>query len=200
MDRSQNYEVGRLTFRSERLSPASELLRWVCEDRKIAYIEQPSGVPDCSENLPQVVTPSGVTTGIEAALDLLDRRCRNGERVFGEAEPVREANRRLLADLQPTLVRPALQLWYFHALGHSSFFHCLVKSDASWWQALWGGFSPGWLKQRFLRRYELDRIDPAAAESQISDSLTKIETDLQTSGTRFLSGNARAPPTSSLPP
>jgi cytochrome P450 len=193
MDHSQNYEVGRLTFRSERLSPASELLRWSCEQRKIAYIELPSGVPDRTQILPQVFTPNGVTSGIEAALDLLDRRCRSGERIFGETQQVREANRQLLADLQSSLARPAQQLWYFHALDHPDFFRQIVKSDASWWQAMMGSINPGWLKQRFRRRYDLDRFDPEAAESRISASLTKIETDLQTSGTPSLSGNDAGP-------
>ncbi len=190
MDVAQNYEVGRLTFRSERLSPASELLRWFCEQRKIAYIEQPSGVPDRAQILPQVVTPNGVTTGIEAALDLLDRRCRSGERIFGETEPVREANRRLLVNLQSILARPALRLWYFHALGHPGLFNWMVDSNSTWWHSYLRSFSSGRLKQRFRRRYELENFDPAAAESEVAGALTKIETDLETSGAPFLSGAA----------
>src|SRR5262245_10533383 len=127
MPQTAKYEAPRLRIVSNRLAIGDELLRWLCEARKVAYTYE--AVPLLAEGqgsppphppwarlsvLPRLITPAGEARGIVAALELLDGLWRADESVFGVG-PERDENRHLLQALLTGVATPALGLWLSHA-------------------------------------------------------------------------------------
>jgi cytochrome P450 len=189
MDVTWNYEGGRLSIRSERLAPESELLRWYCEQRKIAYRDESILAPEEAEVLPRIGTHNGRVEGLENVLDRLDRNCRESEQLFGDSQPGPDATRRLLVDLQSKLARPVSQLWYSLALADSSLRDWVAGSRSAAGPSASGSRGSLQVTERLRRRYGLDRYDAAATAAQVNSTLTRIETDLEATGKRYLYGD-----------
>jgi cytochrome P450 len=171
MDTSQQYEAPRIQFVSHRFAPGDELLRWLAEERKLAYAEEAQSL----SAPPRVLAAEGEAHGIEAALDLLDRRCRPDEHVYGETDDARQAVRALLKSALATIGRPALQLWLHHALSAPELLD-RIAARAS--------------RQDLVRTFDLQSFDTAAVEASIGDAFARLEADLNASGQPFLWGAA----------
>ena len=105
MNFEQVAEQPRHVVVSARVNPAAELTRWLFERYRIAYHEQPHApflrvvATRRERDGVAVVTPDVVWMGARDILEGLDAKSRPGQRLYGEDEPERAANRSLVERL-----------------------------------------------------------------------------------------------------
>ena len=100
MSFEQVAEQPRHVIISARVNPTAELARWLFEHYRIAYHEEPHA-PFLRVSLRQkggieglaVVGPEGAWTGAREVLNGLDAKSRPGQRLYGESDAERAANR-----------------------------------------------------------------------------------------------------------
>ena len=169
MKSADTLELPRLTIRGPRFFPVAELLRWVCEDRSFSYIEKAEQVRfPLSANQLQVVSALGTNGGLLKSLEFIDRRCRAGERVFGEQEEQRAANMDRVGRYLAGISKSAIELWLAHLADSPSLLRRISTANSS---SLKSG------------------IDVSRALSEAEAALTEVEAELTTKGTQFLSGS-----------
>jgi cytochrome P450 len=197
MNLSQQYEAPRIRLISTRLAPPAELTRWLLERRRIAYSEEPQATIfhvfhskrlGVDVELPLLLTPEGSAGGVFAALEVIDRKCRAGERVYGESDEERARTREWIELFHRQIFRPAVQLFYFHALGTPGLLRSFATLDAPLWQkAAVRCLFPLW-KRLLIRGLKLDGFDADAACASIAEAFDRVESHLGTNR-RFLGGD-----------
>jgi cytochrome P450 len=194
---SEQYEAPRLRLISPRLAPPAELTRWLLERRRIPYVEQPQATVfhafhsmwhGVDAELPLLLTREGPKGGVLAALDVIDRRCRSGERVYGESEEECAAAREWIELFHRQVFGPAVRLFYFHALGTPRFLRSIATLEAPFWQkAAVRCLFPLW-KRLLIRGLKLDGFDSEAACASIAGAFDRVESHLGAER-RFLAGD-----------
>ena len=178
---TSNYEAPRLRFESTGMSPSAELFRWLCEQRKIGYDEQPRQSASSAPDPISVVTAEGNAVGIVGALDLIDRKCRRGERVYGETASDQSATRAWIMTLDRELLSNVAPVFFALALPSAEFLQRIAAIDSPQ--------TPFETWQEQVRT-SLTQFDAAQATAAIHRVFDQVESRLQASGQLFLSGNA----------
>lgn len=191
MECSEYYEAPRMRLLSSRVTPTAELVHWICEQRRLAYVErfQPLDSLENADDL-KLFTAGSKADGVVAALDLIDRRCRTTERVFGETEEERVSNRDFLVSLLGSLWRPTLQKWLHDGISDRSFLLRIAANDTDQSQSTQRHRQFDNWSQQLIRKYLGDNFDSAAANFSIDRQLNEIEARLAQMGAPFLAGNA----------
>ena len=197
MTLSEQYEAPRIRLISTRLAPPAELTRWLLERRRIPYSEEPQATAfhaihsfwhGVDIELPVLLTPEGPSSGVLGALDVIDRKCRGGERVYGESDEERVRAREWIELFHRQILRQAVQLFYYHALGAPRFLRRFATLEAPYWQkAAVRCLFPLW-KRLLVRGLKLDGFDAGAACASIAEAFDRVESHLGAER-RFLGGD-----------
>jgi len=190
-------ERPRHTIVSARVSPMVELTRWLFERYRISYHEEPH-VPILhvlatrrrggGVEVPVVVGPEGVWAGARDVLNGLDAKSRPGQRLYGEEEGGRTANRALVDRLLDLLLRTVRRYVYAQVLPLKAVLYPVVVDGApAWERAFVYLLYPLWRKL-MGRGLELTPDLVAAARTQILAACDVVETELAKRGTRFVGG------------
>lgn len=177
-------EAPRLRLVSTRLSPAPEIMRWLLEIRGISYAEEAHApafhvlvsqrhrVPP---ELPLVLGPEGISSGIRQCLDALDEKCRKGETVYGEDDRTRRETKEAIDVFHSKLFLPAIQIYYFHMLDERRLILDFSLDRAPWWQRLLVQlFYPVW-KRVIISGLKLQNFDIKVALANIEDAFVFVE-------------------------
>ncbi len=182
---------------SARVSPMVELTRWLFERYRLSYHEEPhapmlhvlatlrrgGGV-----EVPVVIGPEGVWAGAHDLLSGLDAKSRPGQRLYGESDAERAANRALVGRLLELLLRTVRRYVYFHMLPLKAVLYPVAVDGAPLWErAFVFLLYPVW-RMLMARGLDLAPDLVAAAPGQIRDACDLIETELNRRGTRFVGG------------
>jgi cytochrome P450/glutathione S-transferase len=180
---------------SARVNPAAELTRWLFERYHIAYHEQPHApflrvvATRRERDGVAVVTPEVVWMGARDILEGLDAKSRPGQRLYGEDEPERAANRSLVERLLDVLPGRIGRYVYAQMLPHKANLYPVVADGAPLWErAFVYCLYPLWTRL-VARRLELSPELVAAAPGQIRETFNIIEAELGKRGTRFIGGD-----------
>ena len=184
---------------SARVSPMVELTRWLFEHYHLPYHEEVHAPilhvlatrrRGGGNEVPVVVAPDGIWAGARAALNGLDARSRTGERLFGESEEERVANRQLVERLLDLLLPTVRRLVYFHLLPHKAVLYSVAVDGAPLWErAFVFLLYPLW--RRLMARglgFSPELLD--AAPLEIRNACDLVEGELQRRGTPFIGGTA----------
>lgn len=184
---------------SARVSPMVELTRWLFERYRLPYHEEPH-VPILhvlatwrrggGVEVPVVVGPEGVWAGARDVLNGLDAKSRPGQRLFGESDAARAANRALVEKLLDLLLRTVRRFAYFHMLAlRNELYPVAVDGAPAWERGFVFWLYPVW---RALMARGLDFSPDRVAEAplRIREACDLIEAELQRRGTRFVGGAA----------
>src|SRR5688572_1762529 len=128
---------------SARASPMVELARWLFERYRLTYHEE-AHAPILhviatrrrggGREVPVVVAPEGIWDGARAVLDGLDAKSRPGQRLYGESDETRTANRALIDGLLARLLLTVRRLVYFHLLPHRTTLYPAAVDGAPLWE------------------------------------------------------------------
>lgn len=180
---------------SARVNPAAELARWLFEHYRISYHEEPH-VPFLRVIATRreiggvaVVGPEGAWMGAREILQGLDAKSRPGQRLFGEDDAERAANRSLVERLLDVLPGRIARYVYAQMLPHKAILYPVVTDGAPLWErAFVYCLYPLWIRLA-ARRLELPPGLVAAAPRQIREICDIMEAELAKRGTRFVGGD-----------
>ena len=186
-------EQPRHTIVSVRANPVAELARWLFESSRVSYHEEPHAplnvfvTPRRGREMPAVVGPEGRWAGARAILNGLDAKSRPDQRLYGEDDAARAANRALvdrLLDILPDAVRRTVVA---QLLPHKRLLYPVVTDGAPMWErAFLVLLYPLW------RRAMTRRLGPApelaAAPDKIREACDLVEAELTRRGTPFIGG------------
>jgi cytochrome P450/glutathione S-transferase len=180
---------------SARVNPAAELTRWLFEHYRISYHEEPH-VPLLrvvatrreSDGV-AVVGPEGVWMGAREILEGFDAKSRPGQRLYGESDTERAANRALVERLLGLLPDRVGRYVYAQMLPHKAILYPVIADGVPLWER---GFVyclyPLW-RRLAERRLEVTPDLVAAARRQIREACDVVEAELARRGTRFIGGD-----------
>jgi cytochrome P450 len=179
---------------SARVNPVAELTRWLFEHYRISYHEEPH-VPFLRVIATRreiggvaVVGPEGAWMGARDILEGLDAKSRPGQRLYGEDEPERAANRSLVERLLDVLSGRIARYVYAQMLPHKAILYPIVADGAPLWErAFVYCLYPLWTRLA-ARRLDLSPGLVAAAPGQIREIFDFMEAELAKRGTRFVGG------------
>jgi cytochrome P450 len=180
---------------SARVNPAAELARWLFEHYRVSYHEEPH-VPFLRVIATRreiggvaVVGPEGAWMGAREILEGLDAKSRPGQRLFGEDDTERAANRSLVGRLLDILPGRIGRYVYAQMLPHKAILYPVVADGAPLWErAFVYCLYPLWTRLA-ARRLELSPGLVAAAPGQIREICDIMEAELARRGTRFVGGD-----------
>jgi cytochrome P450 len=181
---------------SARVNPAAELTRWLFERCHIAYHEQ-RHIPFLrvvatrreSDGV-AVVGPEAVWMGARDILQGLDAKSRPGQRLYGEGDAERAANRALVERLVDLLPRAVGRYVYAQLLPHKANLYPVVADGAPLWErAFVYCLYPLWSRLA-ARRIELTPDLVAAAPGLIRQACDIVEAELARRGKRFVGGDS----------
>jgi cytochrome P450 len=180
---------------SARANPVAELARWLFERYRIAYHERPH-VPFLRVVATRretdgvaVVAPEAVWMGARDILQGLDAKSRPGQRLFGESDTERAANRALTERIVDLLPRAVGRHVYAQMLPHKADLYPVVADGAPLWErAFVYCLYPLWSRLA-ARRLDLSPGLVAAAPEQIRETCDIMEAELAKRGTRFVGGD-----------
>ena len=195
VDFTQVAEQPRHVVVSARVNPAAELTRWLFERFRIAYHEQPH-LPFLRTVATRreidgvaVVGPEDVWMGARETLEGLDAKSRPGQRLYGESDSERAANRAMIERLLDLLPRAVGRYVYAQMLPHRAVLYPVVADGAPLWErAFVYCFYPLWSRLA-ARRLELSPGLAAAVPGQIREACDIVEAELAKRGTRFVGGD-----------
>lgn len=196
MNFEQVAEQPRHTLVSARVNPAAELARWLFERARVAYHEQ-RHVPFLrvvatrrERDGVAVVSGEAVWMGARDIVDGIDAKSRPGQRVYGEAETDRAANRAWVERLTELLPAAVGRFIYSELLSHKAILYPVIAEGAPFWER---GFVywlyPLW-RRLAARRLDLTRDAVAAAPGRIRQACDSVEAELASRGTRFIGGDS----------
>jgi len=179
---------------SVRVDPGVELTRWLFESYRISYHEQPHApvlrllATRRGGEMPVVVGPDGVWAGAPAVLNGLDAKSRPGQRLYGEEDGERTANRALVERLLELLL-PAVRRYVLAQLLPLKrvLYPVVVDGVPLWERAVVYLLYPLW-RRLLARRLDLTRDVVAAAPGQIREACDMVEAEVAKRGTRFIGG------------
>lgn len=191
MNHIDTYELPRFQLHGPPWVPVVELLRWVCEARKLTYIEKPqqTSLPLQYDQV-KLVTSEGVFEGTLAALEFVERRSPDRESVFGDSEERCSANRARVSKYILGLSQPVSRLWLYHLQDSPDELNQLLSAKSSQDAAGSMASSLSSWQSRLKRFIETERLDPANEIATIEATLADVESELAEKGTPFLAGNA----------
>jgi glutathione S-transferase len=194
----QSAEQPRHILVSARINPTVELTRWLFESYRISYHEEPhapmlhvlatrrrgGGV-----EVPVVIGPEDVWAGAREVLNGLDAKSRPGQRLYGEDDDERAANRALVDRLLDLLGRTVLCHVYAQLLPLKLVLYPVVVDGAPLWErAFVYLLYPLW-RRLVARGHEITPELIAAAPGQIGEACDVMEIELARRGTRFVGGS-----------
>ena len=182
---------------SARASPMVELARWLFERYRLTYHEE-AHAPILhviatrrrggGREVPVVVGPEGIWDGARAVLDGLDAKSRPGQRLYGESDETRTANRALIDGLLARLLLTVRRLVYFHLLPHrTTLYPAAVDGAPLWERAFVFLLYPIW-RRLMARGLDLSPQLVEEAPAQIREACDLIEAELSRSGGPFVGG------------
>jgi cytochrome P450/glutathione S-transferase len=136
-------EMPRHVIVSARVSPMVELARWLFERDHLTYHEEPHAPilhvlatrrRGGGREVPVIVGPEGIWDGARAVLDGLDAKSRPGQRLYGESDDDRAANRALIDTLLALLLQTVRRLVYFHLLPHRRTLYPVAVDGVPLWE------------------------------------------------------------------
>lgn len=183
---------------SARISPMVELARWLFEYYHVTYHEE-AHAPILhvlatrrrggGREVPVIVGPEGIWDGARSVLDGIDAKSRPGQRLYGENEDERAANRALIVRLLDLLLQTVRRLVYFHLLPHKKTLYPVAVDGAPLWErALVFLLYPLW-RRLMARGLDLSPAPVAEAPARIREACDLIEGELSSRGTRFIGGD-----------
>jgi cytochrome P450 len=175
------YELPRIHLHGPPWFPAVEYLRWVCEARKLTYVEHPEQMshPLRADQV-RLVASEGAFEGVLASLEFLDRRSRESERVFGDSQERCVSNHERVLKYLLGLSQPSIRLWLFHLQNSPDVLAPLLSATSS------SSTSPS-CAMHFNKGESINPVNELAA---IEKTLVEVESELAQKGTPFLAGNA----------
>jgi cytochrome P450 len=182
---------------SARVSPMVELARWLFERYRLTYHEE-AHAPILhviatrrrggGREVPVVVGPEGLWDGARAVLDGLDAKSRPGQRLYGERDDERAANRALIDGLLARLLLTVRRLVYFHLLPHRTLLYpAAVEGAPLWERAFVFLLYPIW-RRLMARGLDLSPQLVAEAPAHIREACDLVEAELRRSGGPFVGG------------
>ena len=182
---------------SARVSPMVELARWLFERYRLTYHEE-AHAPILhviatrrrggGREVPVVVGPEGIWDGARAVLDGLDAKSRPGQRLYGESDDARAANRALIDGLLARLLLTVRRLVYFHLLPHrTTLYPAAVDGAPLWERAFVFLLYPIW-RRLMARGLDLSPQLVEEAPAHIREACDLIEAELRRSGGPFVGG------------
>src|SRR5262245_51794889 len=195
---AQIAEQPRHTVVSARVCPTAELTRWLFESYRISYHEQPHAPllhvlaarrRTGGDDLPVVIGPEGAWAGARAVLDGLDAKSRPGQRLYGEDDAERAANRALVERLLDRLSCAVRRYVLAQLLPLKRVLHpALVDGTPMWERIFVTLLYPLW-RRLTARSLGLAHDAVAAAPGQIAEACDMVEAELAGRGTRFIGGD-----------
>jgi len=192
-------EQPRHTIVSARFSPMAELTRWLFERGHISYHEEPHAPMlhalatrrrGSGHEVPVVVGAEGVWVGAHDILNGLDAKSRPDQRLYGESEEARAANRALVGKLIDFLIPAVPRLIFVHLLPLDRVLYPVAVAGAPLWErGLVFLFYPVW-RRSMARDLDLSPDLVAQAPRHIRAACDLIEAELERRGTPFLGGDA----------
>jgi cytochrome P450 len=195
-------EPARHVIVSARISAPAELIRWLFERYQIPYRDEAHAPRlgrfatrrrQAGAEVPVVVSAEAAWTGWPSALDGLDSKLRDTERLFLGSEDERRRSREL-ANRLFELLHPAVErLVLFHLLPHRAVCYPMVTENVPWWErvVVWAAY-PLW-RRRVAASLDLSRQAIDVARRQISEAASLIEQMLTPLSTPFLAGREPGP-------
>lgn len=182
MPGKQIYEAPRLKITTSSIDGGSELIRWICESRKLGYDEgrRPLLSTFDLEELPEVAFADGSASGLTASIELLDARFRFNERILGESSEEREHLLQRLAYFDEKLTREAVRLWMHFIISDD----LLLKQFENNPNARIGN-----RKDNLANCFGLDNFIEEDAWQSVFNVLSDVESCLASRGSLFLSGD-----------
>ena len=139
--------------------------------------------------VPVVIGPEDVWAGAREVLNGLDAKSRPGQRLYGENDDERAANRALVDQLLDLLGRTVRRYVYAQLLPLKSVFYPVVVDGAPFWErAFVYLLYPLW-RRLVGRGLEFTPELIAAAPGQIGEACDVVEIELARQGTRFVGGS-----------
>ena len=198
MSSEQSAEQPRHILVSARINPTVELTRWLFESYRISYHEEPHAPmlhvlatrrQGGGVEVPVVIGPEDVWAGAREVLNGLDAKSRPGQRLYGEDDDERAANRALVDRLLDLLGRTVLCHVYAQLLPLKSVLYPVVVDGAPLWErAFVYLLYPVW-RRLVARRLEFTAELIAAAPGRIREACDVVEVELAQRGTRFVGGS-----------
>jgi glutathione S-transferase len=183
---------------SARISPMVELARWLFERYRTSYHEE-AHAPILhvlatrrrggGREVPVIVGPEGIWDGAHAVLDGLDVKSRPGQRLYGESDEARAANRALIDALLTLLLQTVRRLVYFHVLPRRAALYPVAVDGAPLWErAFVFLLYPIW-RRLMARGLDLSPQLVREAPARIREACDLIEAELSRRGERFIGGD-----------
>src|SRR4030095_16263422 len=197
METQKFSEMPRHIIVSARVSPMVELARWLFERDRLTYHEEPHAPilhvlatrrRGGGREVPVIVGPEGIWGGARAVLDGLDAKSRPGQRLYGESDHDRDANRALIDTLLALLLQTVRRLVYFHLLPHRrTLYPAAVDGAPLWERAFVFLLYPIW-RRLMARGLDLSPQLVQEAPARIREACNLIEIALGRRGGPFLGG------------
>ena len=189
--RAEDLDPPRYVIVAVRMSPATELARWLFERHGIPYEEQAHApLLHGGVDVPVVESAAATWNGARETLHGLDSRLRPGERLFGDEPAERQRNIALVEQLVQRLVPQVWRLTAFHLLTARRAVLPIAGDGApAWERAAMAIAFPVW-RRMMGRALDLTDATVADAAATIEEAFALIEAELAARGTAFLGGAA----------